>query len=490
MRMRNHVCSPITQSPRWLILSLVSIGTLMSTLDASIVSVAMPTLTAAFRTTVSTSQWFVLAYTSVVTVLLLTSGRLCDIVGRRRLYLWGILVFTAGSLACGLSVSAMMLIAARGFQAVGASVMMSGGPALVTDAFPPQQRGRSLGFVGSSVALGLLAGPLVGGVIIQYLSWHWMFFINVPIGLALAALMAARVRGLDEAGNGQLDLAGAVLMAGSVAALLAGLSRGQHAGWVSPGTIALLAACSVLGAGFVFYESRITDPLLRLALFRHRDFAVGAVTGWANYAATSPLPVFIPFYLQNTLGYDPRRVGVVLAFGPLTLALVAPVAGTLSDRIGSRLLTFVGLSIAGVGILCVRTLGPGSGMIDVVWRLVLVSLGSAIFVSPNSSSVMGSVAREELGVAGGVVALVRNLGMMSGVALAGSIITTLQKTYTATGEIGRGVAFADLAFLHGLRAALLTCAAIVFAGALLCTLRVQPNEHSPIPSEPVPHREH
>ncbi|MGB9619151.1 MAG: MFS transporter, partial [Armatimonadota bacterium] len=157
----------------------------MSTLDASIVSVAMPTLTTAFRTTVSTSQWFVLAYTSVVTVFLLVSGKLGDMVGRRRLYVWGVLLFTAGSLVCGLSISAAMLIAARALQAIGASIMMSGGPALVTDAFPSQQRGRSLGIIGSSVALGLLAGPLVGGLIIQYLSWHWMFFINVPIGLAL-----------------------------------------------------------------------------------------------------------------------------------------------------------------------------------------------------------------------------------------------------------------------------------------------------------------
>ncbi len=466
---------PGPQSAKWLVLALVSIGTLMSTLDASIVAVAMPTLTAAFRTTVSISQWFVLAYTSVVTVLLLAFGKLGDIVGRRRLYLCGILTFTAGSLVCGFSVSALMLILARGFQAVGASIIMSSGPALVTDAFPAEERGKSLGFIGSSVALGLLAGPLAGGVIIQYLSWHWMFFINVPIGLALTVVLATRVRGLDENRNGRLDITGAALMAMALAALLAGLMRGQHAGWLAHATIVLLAASLGFGAAFIAVERRAGDPVLRLSLFRHRDFAVGAASGWANYAAMFPVWVFVPFYLQNTLGYEPRRVGLVLAFGPLTLALVAPLAGALSDRIGPRLLTFTGLSIASLGLLSIRTLGPGSGMADVVWRLVLASLGSAIFVSPNSSSVMGSVAREELGVAAGVVALVRNLGMVCGVALTGSIITTLQKGFTATGEIGRGQVFRQLGFLEGLRAALLVSAAIAFSGALLSALRVRPN---------------
>ncbi|MGC8862885.1 MAG: MFS transporter, partial [Armatimonadota bacterium] len=187
------------------------------------------------------------------------------------------------------------------------------------------------------------------------------------------------------------------------------------------------------------------------------------------------------------LGYDPRTVGVVLVFGPLTLALVAPVAGSLSDRIGPRLLTFTGLSVAAVGLLCVRTLGPGSSIVDVIWRLVLTSLGSAIFVSPNSSSVMGSVSREELGVAGSVVALVRNLGMVCGVAVAGSIITTVQRTFTATGEIGRGDVFKSLAFLAGLRAALLVCAGVAIFGALLAVLRVQPNARSQIPAGQAPH---
>jgi EmrB/QacA subfamily drug resistance transporter len=472
--MNDSARKPGPRSAKWLVLALVSIGTLMSTLDASIVSVAMPTLTAAFHTTVSTSQWFVLAYTSVVTVLLLAFGKLGDIVGRRRLYLCGILAFTAGSLVCGFSVSALMLILARGFQAVGASMIMSSGPALVTDAFPPEERGKSLGFIGSAVALGLLAGPLAGGVIIQYLSWHWMFFINVPIGLVLAAILATRVRGLDESRDGRLDIAGAGLMAIALAALLAGLMRGQDSGWLSHTAIALLVTALAFGAAFIVLERRASDPVLRLSLFRHRDFAVGAISGWANYAATFPIPVFVPFYLQNILGYDPRRVGLVLAFGPLTLALVAPLAGSLSDRIGPRLLTFVGLSIASAGLLSLRTLDPGSSMVGVVWRLVLASLGSAIFVSPNSSSVMGSVAREELGVAAGVVALVRNLGMVCGIALAGSIITTVERGFTATGEIGRGAAFRQLAFLEGLRAALLVCAAIALAGALVSALRVRP----------------
>lgn len=468
---------PHVTNHKWTVLGIVAVGTLMSTLDASIVSVAMPTLTAVFHTNIGTSQWFMLAYTSTVTVLLLISGKLGDIVGRRLIYALGIAIFTLGSAACAASTSAGILIATRAIQAVGASMMMAVGPALVTAVFPGDQRGQSLGLIGSSVALGLLAGPLAGGVIIQHLSWRWMFLINVPVGLALLVAIS-RLHTEESNTRRGIDLVGGVLFALSISFLLAGLTYGQLKGWNSPATFALFVAAGVCAVVFIIVEQSVTDPLLRLTLFRNRDFALGALTGWANYAATSPIPVFIPFYLQNVLGYDAQHVGLVLACSPLTVALIAPLAGTASDRIGSRPLTVMGLGLVSIGLLSLRGLNASSSLADVVFRIVLTSLGSAIFVSPNSSAVMGSVPRDDLGTAAGIVALVRNLGMVCGVGAAGSVIETIQKHFLATGEIGHGSAFKELAFLSGLRAALAVCALIAALGALISTLRTTPRTTS------------
>lgn len=475
--MSEEVHTSRQQGLKWLVLALVAAGTFMSTLDASIVTVAMPTLTNEFDTTVAVSQWFVLAYTSVVTILLLLFGRLGDLLGRRRLYVCGVVVFSVGSLVCGFSTSDIMLILARALQGVGSAMVMSCGPALVTDAFPPEERGKSLGFIGTAVALGLLAGPLVGGAIIQYASWRWMFFINVPIGAVLALLLTTRVQGFNRRGHGRLDIPGSVLMALALAALLSATTFGAQFGWGSALTISLFAAAVLLGAAFIAVERSAEAPILNLRLFSQREFSIGAVAGWANYAATMPVAVFIPFYLENTLNYPPHSVGLILAFGPATLAVVAPIVGSLSDRIGSRFLTSFGLLVAGIGMLMLRMLTPDAGMWDVVWRLVLTNLGAAIFVSPNSSAVMGSVPREELGIAGGVVALVRNLGMVTGVAAAGAIIATVQSGFHVTGELATSPGVAqNLGFLAGLKTAFVVSAVILFCASLLSAMRVRPGD--------------
>ena len=462
---------------RWFLLALVAVGTFMSTLDASIVTVAMPTLTSAFGTSVATSQWFVLAYTFAVTVLLLPFGRLGDIHGRRRLYVFGVAVFSAGSLVCGVSVSALMLILARGLQGIGSAAVMSCGPALVTQAFPPEQRGKSLGFIGTAVAFGLLAGPVVGGFIIQHADWRWMFFINIPIGLALAAMLTTGVHGFDESRDGTLDVPGAILLTICLASFLTATTFGSKIGWSSVWIVALLLAAAAACAAFILLERSRQTPILDVRLFREREFFIGAIAGWANYAATMPIAVFVPFYLQNVLSLSPQTVGLVVASGPLTLAFVAPVVGSLSDRIGSRFLTSTGLLTAGVGLLMLRTLGLGASIWDVVWRLVLVSLGSAVFVSPNSSAVMGSVPRENLGVAGGVIALVRNLGMVCGVAVAGAIITTVQKSHQVTGELAKMTHVAEsLGFLAGLKSVFLVSAIILLCASFLSAMRVRPGD--------------
>ena len=442
----------------------------MNTLDMSIVNVAMPALKAAFHTTFAVSEWFVLSYTLVITILLLTFGRLGDLFGRRRLYVTGTLVFAAGSLSCGLSGSALMMILARAFQGIGASMMMSAGPALVTEAFPARERGKALGFIGSAVALGLLAGPLVGGLIVQYAGWRWMFFINIPVGLVLAGVIEKRVSGFDTSCGGRLDVPGAALMALSVATLVMGLFFGEALGWGSPASMTIFGAAVIFGAAFILLEQRVSNPLLDLALFRKPDFSIGAFAGWTNYAALMPVPVFIPFYLADLLHYQPHQIGPIIASGPITLAIVAPLAGALSDRIGPRILTTVGLLTVGGALLWMRTLTPESTWVQVVMRLACASFGSALFTSPNSSAVMGSVKRKDLGIASGTISLVRNLGMVSGVAIAGAIITTVKRGAYVSGELaGNGVE--HVVFLQGLKSAYFACALIAFIGAAVSATR-------------------
>ncbi|MCE5200312.1 MFS transporter [bacterium] len=452
-----------SRDPKWLVLILAGMGTFMATLDVGIVTVALPTLTKAFRITPGTSQWFALAYTFAITVLLLTFGKIGDLAGRKRVYAGGILVFAAGSLVCGISLSAPMLIIARAFQGVGSAITMSAGPALVTEAFPATERGKALGFTGMAVALGLLSGPLIGGAIVQCANWRWMFFINVPVGLILATLLLTQVKGFDTKRDGNLDLTGALLMALGLGSLLIGLTFGGKLGWSSSVVIGNFIASVVLVTAFIAVEKRVKHPVLDLELFRNREFAVGAAAGWTNYASMMPVTVFTPFYLQNILSYSPMKVGATLAFGPITLAVMAPVAGCLSDRIGYRVLTSTGLLISALGIYSMRLLGPASAWGDVVWRLALTSFGSALFTSPNSSSIMGSVAKRDLGIASGVVALMRNLGMVSGVAIAGAIITSISPQFT----------------LHGLHSAFLASAIIGLGGAALSTIRVGTNPSKP-----------
>lgn len=461
---------------RWLMLGLVCAGTFMGTLDISIVNVALPTLTRAFNTHVAVSQWFVLAYTFVITVFLLTFGRLGDLVGRRCIYVAGTIVFVAGSLACGLSVSALMLIVSRAVQGLGSAVTMSAGPALVTRSFPSSERGKALGFIGTSVALGLLAGPVIGGFLVQFASWRWLFLINVPIGLALALTLGLRFCGSFAAAHGRMDIRGSALLALSLSALVLGLTYGGRVGWTSPATAAVFALGMVLGAAFVYVERQTSSPLLDLRLFSNREFAIGTVTGWANYAAMMPVSVFLPFYLENLLKLRPDRVGLVLASGPLVLAFTAPAAGTLSDRIGSRLLTSVGLLIAAAAILSMRWLSTGSAWHDVVWRLALASFGSALFVSPNSSAIMGAVRPGQLGVASGAIALARNLGMLCGIAVGGAIISTAQQSFFFTGELHPTPELRHYSFFVGLRGVFLASGGIALFGAFLSALRVRPGD--------------
>lgn len=456
---------------KWLVLILVTTGTFVGTLDISIIDVALPTLTQVFRTSITVSQWFLLAYALTNTFLLPAAGRCSDLYGRRTVYVYGLLIFAVGSLVSGMSFSPAMLIITRAFQGIGSSVLIAGGPPLIIQAFREDERGRALGLIGVGVGLGMLAGPMVGGLLVHYAGWRWIFFINVPTAIAAAILTWRAVPGLNDRVSGRLDLPGTALLAISLTSALLALTYGQAHGWSSPLVYALFAVGAISAVVFIVVQGHRSDPIFDLSFFRDRNFSIGVFTASGNYAAMIPTAVFTPFYAQNVLGYSPDKVGIVLASGPAALVVVAPLAGILSDRMGSRFLTTAGLVVTGFASLLMRGLTPTSHWWDLVWRLVLVSVGSGFFVTPNARSIFGAVGREHLGVAAGILSLFRDLGIVLGAGLAAAIIMSISPRFSFAFGAAHGHPHIGPGFLDGLRTAFLACAAIAFLSALVSAFR-------------------
>ena len=412
---------------RWWVLATVGIGVLMATLDASIVNIALPTILEDLRTNLLYVQWVLEAYLLAITVLLLPFGRLSDIVGRKRVYSAGFLIFVVGSALSGLSRSAEELIAFRILQAVGAAMILANGFAIVTAVFPPWQRGVALGSLGTVVAAGFALGPTVGGLLIDSLGWPWIFYVNVPIGIVgtTAAWVILNERVLS-AGRRQrrqrFDFAGAVLSILALLALLMALTLGPELGWTSMLVLLLGAAFFLLTTAFFVAEARLEQPLVDLSLFRRRTFTAGNVAGIMAFLAISANAFLMPFYLQLVLGYTPLQAGLLLTPTALVLAVVAPISGWLSDRIGARVLSSLGLAINGLALFLLGGLSVNATYTEVLYWLLLLGFGQGMFQAPNNSSVMGDVPRERLGIGSGILSMVRNLGQVIGLAVSASFL--------------------------------------------------------------------
>ncbi len=403
-------------------LSAVSVGTFMATLDGSIVNIALPSIAGAFGIDLAAVEWVVVAYLLVVASLLLPFGRLGEVLSFRRVYLAGFAVFTVASALCGAAPGLGALVAARAVQGVGAAMLMAMGPAIIARTFGPGERGRALGLNAVSVAIGLSLGPTLGGLLTEVGTWRAIFFVNVPVGV-FAMLWAARILPPEPAGRRQaFDVPGAALSAAGLFALLLALNRGEALGWTSPAVIGLLVLAAGLGVAFIGVERRSAAPMIDLRLFRIRAFSAGLVAVVVAFAGLFTATFLLPFLLQVGSGYTPLEAGLLITPIPLTAALVAPFSGALSDRIGQRLPASVGIAVLVAGLLSLTTLPDPFTVGDLAWRLALVGAGQGLFLSPNSSSILGAVPRPRLGTASGMIAQMRVVGQACGIVVSAAVV--------------------------------------------------------------------
>jgi len=411
---------PADFSNKWYVMSAVGMGIFLGTIDGSIVNIALPTLVRVFNTNFPTVQWVVLAYLATVTTFMLSIGRLADMSGKKRIYFSGFIIFTIGSALCGFAPSIYTLIGFRIIQGIGAVMIMALGMAIVTEAFPPRERGKALGIVGAIVSIGIVAGPTLGGLIISSSSWRWIFFVNLPIGMVGSVMVYRFVPEIKPGGKQRFDILGAAAMFICMLSFLFALTIGQQIGFSQILVLALLVSFLVTLILFIFIELRVEQPMVDLRLFKNSQFSGSLLSGFLVFISLSGTILLMPFFLENVLGYAPNQVGLLLAVVPISLGIVAPVAGSLSDRVGSRPITVAGLAILLVGFIAVSTINANTNAFGYIIRFLPVGIGVGIFQSPNNSSVMGSAPRERLGIASGMLAITRTLGQVTGIALLGA----------------------------------------------------------------------
>ena len=414
---------------KWEAMLTVWIGIFMATLDGSIVNVALPTLTEYFKTDITTIEWVIMAYLLTITSLLLSLGRLSDMFGRKPIFAGGLALFTVGSGLCAISATEGQLIFYRIIQGIGAAMLMATGVAIITHAFPPRERGKAMGLIGTVVSIGSMAGPITGGFLIENVGWQSIFYINIPIGI-FGTLMALRILHKDETNPGQtFDVSGALTLFMSLILLLLALSQGQDSGWESGYIISLFILSAVLFIVFIYVETKARHPMMELRHFKNRPFASANISSMISFVAMFSVILMMPFFLENELGYSPQDVGIVFLAVPLVMSVISPVSGWLSDRANSYILSSIGIGIASISILALSFLSKSSSFVDVTSRLALLGLGLGLFQAPNNSIIMGSLPKEQLGIAAGTLGTMRNMGMVIGIAVSGAVFSNRYAFY-------------------------------------------------------------
>jgi EmrB/QacA subfamily drug resistance transporter len=446
---------------KWWTLAAVSFGLFMIMLDNTVVNVALPSIQRDLKVSVSSLEWVVNSYFLTFAVLLLTGGKLADLLGRRQVFIVGLVIFTLSSLACGLATSGEMLIASRAVQGVGAALLNPATLSIISATFPARQRGTAMGIWVGVSAMALALGPITGGLLAEHAHWSWIFFINVPIGVL--AIITARIvirESRDTSADQRLDVPGLVTSGGALLALTYALIEANNKGWTSVEILALFAVAVVGLVAFIALERYQRAPMLDLSLFRNRTFTGANLTMMLVALSMFGVFFFVSLFVQNILGYSPVQAGA--SFLPMTLCIIffAPVAGKLSDRIGSRWLMSGGMALVGVSLVLFSLLDESSSFWNLFPALLVGGAGMAMAMTPTTSAAMSSVPVDKAGVGSGVLNSSRQVGGALGVAVMGAILGSYI-------SVGRTSPEFPGQFVNGFQAALHVAAVIAFVAAFV-----------------------
>ena len=456
---------------KWIILITVLLLIFMSTLDGSIVNVALPALSRELGVSNRAVSWVVSSYLITICTVILVFGKLGDITGKTRVFKYGVLLFTFGSFMCGFSSSLGMLIFSRALQAVGAAAAMATSQGIITQTFPKHERGKALGLSGTFVALGAMTGPPLGGFLISIFNWNYIFYINVPIGI-IAFIFCMKF--LPEEKYEKIkfpDIKGFLLFSAAVITLFIAIIEGETMKYTNPVILACFFIAIVSFIIFVFVEKRTESPMLDLNIFKSKLFSISIFCAFIVFVATSSVGIIQPFYLQYTMKFSPEMTGLLMMAYPVVISVTAPSSGTLSDKIGSELLTFLGLLIISIGLFLMAFLNEHTPVVIFLAIVVVMAFGAGLFQSPNNSLIMSTVEKDKLGIAGSVNALIRNLGMSVGTAMSTAILYSRMSSL-AGHEVTSYIPGRDDIFIDSVKYVYITAGILCIIGAFITYMRL------------------
>ena len=460
---------------KWWALSCTSLGMLLAATNSGTLIIALPDLERSLHTSLLALVWVILAYLIAATVLVLMAGRLSDLFGRKRAYVGGFLLFAIASLGAGFSPDANVLIGWRILQGIGSAFLFANAAALVTDAFPKEQLGLAMGANTMVAAIGLVLGPVLGGALVA-ISWHWVFWFNVPLALVGAAWGALILRELARREHvHSYDVLGTSTFVLGLTGLVLGVSRGGLSGWNDTLVIAGLLAAAVLLPAWVVIERRSRAPMLDLKLFNNRLFAAATAAAFINGLARFALMFLFVFYYQGAQSNSPIEAGIKLMPLALGMLIASPLAGIYADRHGSRMLAALGMLVSAAGLAGMTTLGVHTPYWQSAVWLALVGVGSGMFNSPNTAAMMGAVPAQRRGIAAGARTLVQNTGAVLSIAFVLAIVTSAvpkATLFAVFSGLAHGLSAQKLApFIDNMHVALWVLAATSLIGAVVCLLR-------------------
>lgn len=460
---------------KWQAFIVISIGIFISTLDGSILNIANPSIAKSLNVSMQQVQWVVTAYMLIITASLIFLGRLGDQIGSNKIYKYGFLIFTLGSFLCSISPALTYLISSRLVQGIGASMMMATGMGIISNIFPSDERGKALGLTGMVVGIGNMSGPSLGGILVANFSWPLIFVINIPIGL-LGFYLAHKYLPLQSSSDElkSYDLTGTLTFALAAGTFILALSAKQNI------NTSFLLISLVLATVFYFIEKNSRQPMLDFALFKIKAFSNGNIMALAVYITQNSVFFLLPFFMETVLGFSPDYSGLLMTITPVTMAITAPLAGSLSDKYGSRKILALSLLTLTCSYLTFSSMNTLLNLYKLIGGLILLGLGIGMFGSPNNSSILGSIPREKAGYGGGFIATNRNLSFAVGIAGSVSIFSLI------LGNSQRSMPYIQ-AYAHASHMVYLIAAGVTLIGfifALLSILHKESNINEVNDSQP------